>query len=298
MREVSLKTAGGELIFEVTQQEAHLARTAGPVSAPEVPDLVEGMRVTAVSRKAFLGKKTLRRITLPETVTRIGDWAFAGCDRLREITLPRAELEKSVFLGCTALRTVRIPGREGALSEEDTAALLAAAAPRPEGAYLMDLQEAGSAAWLRKWDAWTAAFLRESDQEGYAKQILCGEEDYGSTDLAAFESRRRQEKAERCMLRLMHDGGLTPEFRQSLTSYVTDHIPGAGEHGGESWLAVVGLHPAEPEWIRLFDSLGGITAANVGDLLQSVPEEYPELRAYLMKSRSSGADSFFAGLAL
>ena len=52
----------------------------------------------------------------------------------------------------------------------------------------------GSREWLSKWDARLAALPGAPDQEGYSRQVLCGEEDYGSTDLAAYISERRKGK--------------------------------------------------------------------------------------------------------
>ena len=53
----------------------------------------------------------IRQLTVPQTVTKIGDSAFAGCTQLTAITLPDGlrELGRGAFSGCTALTGVALP---------------------------------------------------------------------------------------------------------------------------------------------------------------------------------------------
>ena len=55
--------------------------------------------------------------------------------------------------------------------------------------------------------------MEEDDNEGYLKQVLCGEEDYGSTDLEAFLSGKRKKKVRLCMLRLQHSQAIGGKLR-------------------------------------------------------------------------------------
>ncbi len=70
-----------------------------------VPDTVTG-----IGQRAFQGC-TLETILLPETVTRVETGAFAGCVRLREICLPAGvnAVYSLAFEGCTALERVVLP---------------------------------------------------------------------------------------------------------------------------------------------------------------------------------------------
>ncbi|MBR5762643.1 MAG: leucine-rich repeat protein, partial [Lachnospiraceae bacterium] len=45
--------------------------------------------VTAIDKKAFLGLRGLRDITLPATVTDIGDWALSQCIHLTNVTIEK-----------------------------------------------------------------------------------------------------------------------------------------------------------------------------------------------------------------
>lgn len=66
--------------------------------------------VTAISAGAFRGRG-IRRLTIPDTVTVIGDSAFAECRQLSEITLPASltELGSYAFHDCVALEAVTLP---------------------------------------------------------------------------------------------------------------------------------------------------------------------------------------------
>ena len=70
-----------------------------------VPDTVTG-----IGQRAFQGC-TLETILLPETVTRVEAGAFAGCARLREMRLPAGvnAVYSLAFEGCAALERVVLP---------------------------------------------------------------------------------------------------------------------------------------------------------------------------------------------
>ena len=56
----------------------------------------------------YLGDNTIKQITIPEGVTRIGPYAFAGLTALEKVTLPSTleTIDYGAFMGCTKLTTV------------------------------------------------------------------------------------------------------------------------------------------------------------------------------------------------
>lgn len=53
--------------------------------ALEIPEAIGGWWVTEIGEMAFAGNQTITKITIPKTVTTIGDWAFANCKKVMEV---------------------------------------------------------------------------------------------------------------------------------------------------------------------------------------------------------------------
>lgn len=266
-----------------------------------IPQEIDGHPVQEIERKAFLSKKNLRKVTVPACVTVVGDWAFAYCDNLHTVIFEgKPVFGRAVFLECKGLRYVYLgtsPETAGA-EEEAVAALLAAAVTVADAPYLLDAEDAGSREWLAKWDARMMVILQSEDEEGYSKQVLCGEEDYGSTDLVAYKGNRRKWKVRLAFLRLLYPLGLKPVVRQALENYLREHTKGC--NSDETWQVIWQEHGNDRPYYQLFADLGCITEDNFDGLLADVGEDNPELRAYLMryKSEQLGYSDFFAGLDL
>ena len=302
MTELKLSIDNADCCFTIDNVEnptgATLTRFDGNVAEFSLPSEIalEGrmIPVTGIGRKALMGNRRLQKLTLPETLIQIDDWALAGCRRLREVTMPRAKLGKGVFQDCEGLRKIRFS--DG--GSEDVAALLSEVA-RHDIVYLLDLPAAGSAEWLRQWDAWLLRFLEQSDQEGYSGQVPCGEEDYGTSDVGSYESGRRREKAERCLLRLMYKESLDADLEKRLADYISGHTKGSAEGEG-AWQMLLKKHPEEKEWYQAFAVSGGLNGQNRDALLADIPEEYAEMKAYFINHGQSEkkTEDFFAGLAL
>ena len=76
----------------------------------EVPPAIDGARVTEIGVGAFLNRKDLVEILLPDSIETIGDFAFAGCTMLNVFQIP-PKVEKigdCLFVGCSDMTTVRI----------------------------------------------------------------------------------------------------------------------------------------------------------------------------------------------
>jgi len=53
-----------------------------------IPDLYNNLPVTSIERSAFSDCSSLTRVTIPDSVTRIGSFAFFSCDNLTRVDIP------------------------------------------------------------------------------------------------------------------------------------------------------------------------------------------------------------------
>ena len=301
---------------QTNSMNAQVAVTDQPEAERE-----KSLPVTAIGKKAFLSKKHLRSVTIPASVTEVGDWAFAYCDALREVTFEGRNVTfgKSVFLECPNLRCVRFPGltndEENPLQAfpcgnmslasagyitycDGIGALTAAAVTQMESSYLLDASEIGSAEWLAKWDARMFAILGAADDEGYSKQILCGEEDYESADLETYLTNSRKKKVRLLLLRLLAPMGLDPAKADELRSYLLAHTKGCPTE--ETWQVVRDEYGDRREFYELFATIGCFTKENAPAVIAETKEEHPEMKAFFLKYQADHfADhDFFADLEL
>ncbi len=307
MKEFVLDIGDDQLKYRLIPEGIGITGYQGFSWAVEVPEQIGGQPVAAVERKAFLSQKNLREICLPASVQSIGDWAFAYCSNLERITIPGncRSLGKALFLDCQRLEYISGICRSREAQEEmreawprETGRLLAAAVTQLEAYYLLEPASVGSPEWLRKWDVRLEAVMNAEDQEGYSKQILCGEEDYGSTDLNAFLQAKRQKKVRLAMLRLLCDERLSVKMRKQLVHYLTAHTQGCESE--ESWQVMLAEGEAHPEYVRLFLQLGCVSRANIGAMLGQMGEDQPQMRAAFLRYQQEklGYADFFAELSL
>ena len=310
--------------------EARIVTTDQPEAERELT-----LPVTSIGKKAFLSKKYLRSVTIPAEVAEVGDWAFAYCDALREVTFEGRDVTfgKSVFLECPNLRCVRFPGlmnddanplqafpcggsvslaSPGHMANANISlaspgfttycdgigALTAAAVTQMESSYLLDASEIGSAEWLAKWDARMFAILGAADDEGYSKQILCGEEDYESADLETYLTNSRKKKVRLLLLRLLAPMGLDPAKADELRGYLLAHTKGCPTE--ETWQVVRDEYGDRREFYELFATIGCFTKENAPAVIAETKEEHPEMKAFFLKYQADhfSDHDFFADLEL
>lgn len=100
----------------------------------DIPDTIDGCRVTEIRDNAFYECSTLKNITIPATVEKIGHHAFYACSALESIVIPDSvteigmgcfcgnsslasasisenatKLPESCFRNCTSLKNIIIP---------------------------------------------------------------------------------------------------------------------------------------------------------------------------------------------
>ena len=71
-----------------------------------------GTGVTAFGLKVFMGS-TLSEITIPNSVTDIGELALAACKSLKSVTIPNSvtSIGKDVFYKCNSLTSITFYGK-------------------------------------------------------------------------------------------------------------------------------------------------------------------------------------------
>ena len=69
----------------------------------------QGMRV--ICDNAFSWCKFLQSVSIPDTVTRIGDWTFRNCSSLRSVSIPDSvtSIGDNAFGDCSSLKSIMLP---------------------------------------------------------------------------------------------------------------------------------------------------------------------------------------------
>jgi hypothetical protein len=98
---------------------ADIIRYSGKADALEIPSVLDGNTVKSIAGGAFSGCR-LASVTLPDSVTRIGDDAFYNCEKLISVTIPKGvkDIGDSAF-SCSGLTSVMLP--EGLTSMDNEA---------------------------------------------------------------------------------------------------------------------------------------------------------------------------------
>ena len=304
-REIAID--GGTLLVAEGDGGYTVTGVKGQPSRLILPEQLEGQPICRIGKKAFLGQKKLVEVTLSNSVTELEDWAFAHCAALRRIVLPAAlrRVGKGVFKDCKALSLAETYGFEDckALSlaetggEEDIPWLLAATPVQLSAEYLFTPWEAGSREWLEKWDDRFFTLLAESDEAGFTKMVLCGEEDL-LANLPDYVAGRRRSKARLCFLRLLHPMGLSDAHKQELMTYLQTHAKGCESEA--AWEVVLGEHGDEKEYYEVLIQSGCVQVDNLKGMLADMGERHTEMKAFLMRQeeKESREDDFFSALSL
>ena len=84
--------------------------TGTPVDL-EIPETINGKKVTQIDKEAFSHCSTLRSVTIPDSVTKIDVRAFMNCKKLESVKIPSGvtQIGAGAFAGCSALKSVNIP---------------------------------------------------------------------------------------------------------------------------------------------------------------------------------------------
>ena len=81
------------------------------IAGEEIKELSIPSTVTSIGNYAFYRCNGLTSVTIPESVTSIGNYAFAGCSGLTSVSIPGSvtSIGSGAFTGCSGLTSVTIP---------------------------------------------------------------------------------------------------------------------------------------------------------------------------------------------
>ncbi len=102
-KQVQLQNQYNGKKYDIYHYAFHDLKTLESITLPD--------SVTSIGNYTFYNCKSLTSITLPSSVTSIGDGAFSGCSSLTSITLPSSvtSIGDRVFDGCSGLTSIIIP---------------------------------------------------------------------------------------------------------------------------------------------------------------------------------------------
>ncbi len=96
--------------YEIIDNKAIVTGFEGKPVFIDIPAIIDGCHVTEIRDNAFYECDTLRHITLPETIEKIGHHSFYACFSLESIVIPESvtEIGMGCFCGCSALSSVSL----------------------------------------------------------------------------------------------------------------------------------------------------------------------------------------------
>ncbi len=79
----------GNIYYEINERdEIVITRSRASVTEAVIPAEIDGFPVTEIQNNAFQEHTRLRKVQLPDTIRKIGDYAFYQCTRLEEVEIP------------------------------------------------------------------------------------------------------------------------------------------------------------------------------------------------------------------
>ena len=99
------------LEYSIIGGEAVITGFKGEPTELDIPEFISCYPVTEVRDNAFCYFRSLKRISLPSTLTKLGHHCFYACDSLESIALPEglAEIGEGCFCGCGGLANAELP---------------------------------------------------------------------------------------------------------------------------------------------------------------------------------------------
>lgn len=97
-------------VYTIIDNEATVTGFEGEPVYIEIPEVIDGCRVTEIRDNSFYECGSLKHITLPDTIEKIGHHAFYACYSLESVTIPDSvkEIGMGCFSGCEKLTSAAL----------------------------------------------------------------------------------------------------------------------------------------------------------------------------------------------
>ncbi len=108
-----------DFLYSIINGKATITGFTGEPVFLDIPETVEDVPVTELRDNAFFNCTSLKHISLPSSVKKIGNHTFFDCSSLESISLPDGleEIGMGAFSGCTNLSSIDIPDSLASLPE-------------------------------------------------------------------------------------------------------------------------------------------------------------------------------------
>lgn len=263
---------------------------------------------TELGDKAFLSCKSIKKLVLPDTITRIGNWGLAHMKQLEElvVTPSRIELGKEVFLDCPNLSKICVLPDE--TDNPGIPYLLATVVTKLEDYRLFQPDQAAglatTQAWLGRYDESLLRFLYAPDDEGFRPVLIGWFDDEGEdSQRTRFCKERQEEKAKLCFLRLQYDTYLTGDAKEKICQYMLMHVPGGAKEKEHTaiWDLLRTEYGKDIGTIKRLEKYGILDAKRRVLLIDFLNRHQgnPEVLSYLLAAQQrENHENFFVGLDL
>lgn len=117
---VQAQTNGEAFTYSLDGENAVITGYTGTAAEAVIPETIDGHKVTGIDEFAFFMNYSLTEVTIPASVTSIGDYAFFKCTMLRNVTFSGdtlTEIGTSAFEGCKSLTEIVLPDNIGEIGE-------------------------------------------------------------------------------------------------------------------------------------------------------------------------------------
>lgn len=284
----SIEIPGGSCRYETTDDGICLCGFGGHIYELVIPDSIDGKHVVSVAKKAFLGAKSLKYVSLPNTVRAIGDYAFSACSLLEDFEIRNGICEdfrwgQNVFSKSNALISLSI-------WDEISSELSALGTTLMDAQYLLN----SASDFYEQFDTRLFTILNKADDEGFVFMVLCGEEDL-TADIDEFKEASRKKKAYLCACRLIYDAGLSAKNRECLIDYLKAHTCGCKS---EAAFEILVENSEKIEFQDLLFEYEMINNNNFERVLNRLSDRYPVLKSRVICMGTGNDDKVFDELKL